>query len=309
MKTSYLAIGYACNQKCSFCPCSKEEAKYPFIPLVQLRAAVDEMIQKSCIEAIVISGGEPSLHPDFIPFVSYLTERDLCVNILSNAERFSDNAFIENIRRHVDTSLVNVVTTIHSQNPEEHERINGTKNSFSRTIQGLNNLLEIGAHITIKHCITAVNHKELTPFYRFIDASFPPEVDIQLCSIDYCGLGDDKYDHMLSFPELAKYLEDMFDCYIADTQRGSARHLYAINMPLCACDPCYWELIAPKTDTYSSYASPDEVGNADLTLAVESNVGAFGVACKNCKAEPVCPGTYRTAFEYFGDKIIRAYTD
>ena len=30
MNSAYLAISYICNQKCSFCPCTKEEKIYGF---------------------------------------------------------------------------------------------------------------------------------------------------------------------------------------------------------------------------------------------------------------------------------------
>ena len=31
MNSAYLAISYICNQKCSFCPCTKEEKKFKYM--------------------------------------------------------------------------------------------------------------------------------------------------------------------------------------------------------------------------------------------------------------------------------------
>lgn len=39
----------------------------------------------------------------------------------------------------------------------------------------------------------------------------------------------------------------------------------------------------------------------------ESFLGTFGKACERCKVEMICAGTYRTAFNYFGDRIIKPY--
>ena len=40
---------------------------------------------------------------------------------------------------------------------------------------------------------------------------------------------------------------------------------------------------------------------------VDSNVGLYTNACKKCKANQLCAGTYRTAFELFGDSIVKPY--
>lgn len=308
MSTGYIAISYICNQFCSFCPCSKAERKYPFTLLDDLKKTVDEMIVSSCIDSIVVSGGEPTLHPEFIPFIRYLNEKGLKVTILSNAERFDDDRLIANFVKSVAIDKVNVITTIHSQLRDQHESINGSVGSFTRTVNGLKKLVGNGVHVTVKHCLTRLNYKDLTEFYRFIDSEFDQAVDIQLCSIDYCGLTDEnKYDHMVVFPDLAEYMENMFDAYISDKEKGSSRKLYCINMPLCSCDPYYWDYFAQKSEGYSGYSAPTSEGKSSYSENSEKNVGTFGISCKECLAESICAGTYYTAFKYFGDSIIKKY--
>lgn len=309
MQSAYLAISYKCNQRCSFCPCSKEEAKYPFVALPELKKTAAEFVSEQNIDTIVISGGEPTIHPNFIEFLRFTTkELGLHTVVLSNGERYSDIQFIDQINEQADISRLTAITTIHSQNPDEHEAINGSKGSFKRSTNGLRNLCAIGADVIIKHCITKKNYKELEQFYLFVDEAFPPEICIQLCSIDYCGMDASEIEaHMLSFVDLQPYLEKMFDLYIANRNEGSERYMYAINMPFCACDPYYWDILTPCSDTYSGYASPNSEGEAVKQKNIESNVGTLADACSHCAAAELCPGTYRTAFEYFGNRIIRPY--
>lgn len=308
MKSGYIAIGYACNQKCSFCPCSSVETTYPFIRIEELEQAVDKMIEETEIDSVVVSGGEPTIHPNFINFISYLTEREIRTLILSNSEMFFKTSFIDDFCRRINIEKVSVITTLHSQKKEEHESINQTKDSFSRTVLGLKKLIERGIHVTIKHCITKMNYQDLCQFYRFIDSTFPQDVDVQMCSIDYCGLKENDYEEqMLVFPELGKYFEEMFDEYMLDLETGSKRHVYCINMPLCSCDPYYWKFFEQKSQEYLSYASPSKEGGPEVILSIENNVGTFFEECRSCKAEPICPGTYRTAFEIYGNKIVEKY--
>lgn len=309
MRTAYLAISYKCNQHCSFCPCSKEESMYPFVEMENIMNTAENFVKMQGVDTIVISGGEPTLHPRFMEIIEFITKKLNCsVTVLSNGEKYRDKTFIEKIKRMDIKEKYTAITTIHSQNAEEHERINGSKGSFSRSIAGLKMMEKIGVNVIIKHCITVTNYKELAEFYKFIDGEFEDSVNIQLCSIDYCGIEEkDLEKNKLSFVSLKPYLERMFDLYVKNCQKGSARYMYAINMPFCACDPYYWEFLTPKAEGYSAYASPDDSGDMVKLNQVDPNVDTFGGACQECKVKEICPGTYKTAFEYYGDTIIAPY--
>ncbi len=310
MKTAYIAICYHCNQRCRFCPCSREETGYPPIPLETLKDTVERFIRESGIGAIVVSGGEPTLHPQLPEFLAFLREKHLGVTVLTNAERFADPVFAGRIAEQVDGSAFMVTTTLHSQRKEEHEWVNQTPGSFGRSIRGLKNLMDMGLKVTVKHCINRQNEKELKAFYQFIGREFPEQADIQLCSIDYCRLsGEEREEQMVSFPQAAPYFEEMFDAYMEDRRGGSRRRLYCINMPLCAADPYYWDLFMKRSAGYEDYASPGKEGETSVTGHVEETVGTFGEACQGCIAREICAGTYRTAFAYYGDRIVRAYTE
>lgn len=309
MGVAYIAISYMCNQKCSFCPCSQEEKKYQEAKLEELKANVIDMMERSLIDGIVVSGGEPTLYSHFIEFIQFLCKRNLKITLLSTSEKFSDKEFVKSFANSININQIEVISTIHSHLQEQHERINGTKNSFERTITGLNNLSLEGIHTTVKHCITRENYKDLKMFYEFVDERFPLSTDIQMCSIDYCGIMPEEYEkHKIVFPELDQYFEKLFDYHIEKGNRERTRHMYCINMPLCSADPYYWRFFAQKPDGYSEYVSAMEKGNVRISDIVEKEVDTFGKVCKECKAESICPGTYRSAFELFGDKIVKKYT-
>lgn len=310
MNAAYLAISYKCNQKCSFCPCSKEEKRYPYSNLEQLKERAEAFVKKQGVDMIVLSGGEPTIHPDFIGILKYIIQELGCnVTILSNGEMYSNNVFVDKIKSIGATDKITAITTLHSQDPKQHEGINGSSGSLKRSCDGLKNMFAIGVDVIIKHCITKANYKELVDFYRFVDETFDEGINLQLCSIDYCGMEKDELEqHMLSFVELRPYLEAMFDYYIERCEQGSLRHMYAINMPFCSCDPYYWNILVGRGDTYRVYGSPDENGEMDKIDQVERNVDTFGKGCQFCSAREICPGTYKTAFEYYGEKIIEPYT-
>lgn len=165
MTQGYIAIGYMCNQKCSFCPCSKEEKKYPIPSLKELKQTIETMITESGMDSIVVSGGEPTIHPEFCEFIKFLCEKKLNVTVLSNSEKFSQTDFLNKFLIMADPRYVEIITTIHSQVAVDHERVNGSAGSFERSIQGLRCLQSNGFHVTVKHCITKENYKDLFKLY------------------------------------------------------------------------------------------------------------------------------------------------
>jgi MoaA/NifB/PqqE/SkfB family radical SAM enzyme len=283
---------------------------YPKVGFNELKNSIDTMIQEKKVDSIVVSGGEPTIHSDFFDIIKYMTEKNLNITVLSNSERFYEKEFCKEFSEIVNKEKTMVITTIHSQNQEEHEFINQSKGSFIRSIEGLKQLALNGVDVTVKHCITRLNHKDLAKFYKFINSEFTEKVSIQLCSIDYCGLKEDELEsNMLDFPRLQSYFEEMFDLYIEDLEKGSKRNVYCINMPLCSCDPYYWRFFTMKTGNYKGYASPNNKGEQKLSDNIENNTGTFAQECMDCIVNEICPGTYRTAFECYGNKIVKKYTE
>lgn len=307
-KTAYLAIAYLCNENCKFCPCSKNEKK------LEETTSYSEIIQSITefqakgIERVVISGGEPTLHPDLVRIINSIQSVGMYVVLLSNSERFANTKFFESFINGIDSSKIEVITTLHSHIEKKHEEANQTHGSFHRTVEGLHNLCKSKITVIIKHCITKHNYKELSDFYVFCDTNFPEEVSIQLCGIDYCGIPKEKLkDEMLSFVDLRPHLEYMFDLHISRQNEGNCRNLYTINIPLCAADVFYWNykcFMRKKTGKiYQAYKDPRNHSVSD----VDNNVSQCIGACEECKANTVCSGTYKSAFEAFGDAIIKPY--
>jgi MoaA/NifB/PqqE/SkfB family radical SAM enzyme len=64
-----------CNYRCSYCKSYNNKAP-AFTPLDKLKSAVDKLINLNREKLIItLSGGEPSIHPDYIEFISYLSDR------------------------------------------------------------------------------------------------------------------------------------------------------------------------------------------------------------------------------------------
>lgn len=295
---SYIAIGYACNQNCKGCPI-KEKEKINF-SLDELKMKIDE-IAESSDKIVTLSGGEPTVHPAFLDIVNYMMEKDLYVTILTNAERFSDKTFVNEFYEKIKIDHIRIITTIHSSEVAVHEEQNGKPDSFTKTINGLNNLFMKGINITIKHCVSKMNYNNTEEFLSFIDDTFHPSVDIQLWGLDYSGLDRESAKKLfIPFREMQEKLEKAFDKYFSIYEKNG-RKISVHNIPLCAADPIYWNLFVKPQDVeaYGKYYDPKN------TLSdFRDDSGCYSQECKSCYVNEICMGTYKSAFEYFGDYIV-----
>ncbi len=304
----YLAISYVCNQKCTFCPCGTLKQQREFLPLSEIY----DFIEKNAdIEDrhIIISGGEPTLHPNFTEIIKLFQKEHYRITILTTSERFSDLNFTKQVFENLDPSGIKVITTLHSQSKEEHEHTNGTSGSFERSIAGVKNVAAYGCIAVVKHCITRANYKDLNKFYHFVNQVFPQQINIQFCSIDYCGIDDQNQEQeFVSFPMMKEYLEDMFDAYMSDLRdKRTMRRLYCINMPLCAAEPIYWQFLQKNSAHYAAHISPNSSGNLQVNYNVKDIVSISEMYCQNCLVKNICAGTYCSAFDIYGERLIVPY--
>lgn len=94
---------------------------------------------------VTLSGGEPLLHPDMIPFLEYCHDKDLSVNVLSNLLLLDDN-IIDEMRKN---PLLSVQTSIYSMNPHVHDEITGIHGSLKKTKRAVQDLILAGIPVQI----------------------------------------------------------------------------------------------------------------------------------------------------------------
>ena len=105
---------------------------------------------------ITISGGEPLLHKDLIPFLRKCRELDLSVNVLSNLALLNDT-IIEEMKKN---PLLSVQTSIYSINPAVHDSITHKSGSFELTKSAVLKLIKAGIPVQISCPIMKENKND-----------------------------------------------------------------------------------------------------------------------------------------------------
>lgn len=309
MKTLFVSPSYVCNEKCVFCPCYKEAKRYAPIPASLLKSCIKEALQKNKIEMVLISGGEPTLYKELPEMMNYIREAGLKIGILSNSLRFADGIFFNSFINTVGVDF-ELTTAFHSHVAEEHDAITGIKRSFEKSLEGINNLIQAGVHVTIKHVINGLSYKALPEFAQWVYRTFPDSVSWVICNMDLCGEAlDNNSLTAVSFDESKAYLEKTLDIVVENHNKGRHRNVSVFNTPLCCIDPYYWKFLQKYESEESMSALLLPSADMDVTPSVKYDLrgdgGANFTPCKACLVKSICPGTWRQTAEYFGDKIFK----
>ena len=122
MPSMYLALGYFCNHHCFFCPCGEKSELPVFAPKNQLLQAIESGIKHQQIDQITLSGGEPTLHPDFYELLHFCVNHGLRVTILSNGDSLSRMEYAKKLFDGIDRHAISVTTALHSDLGELHDK-------------------------------------------------------------------------------------------------------------------------------------------------------------------------------------------
>lgn len=308
---AYIALGYACNHRCIFCPCGKETDRktVPGLSVDEFHAYVDRICQNPHIQSITLSGGEPTMQKHFTDFLDILSDTQLQVGVLTNSDFLSNPKIFQQVVKHANPKQVHFTTALHAHQAEDHDAITQVNGSFHRSVATLQQLMLSGYNISIKHVIHQGSYQTLPSYITTMLTLFPKSnVSFILCGMDYCGMERETIERVkVSFHELSSYLEQSLRDF--ETQNTANHFLKVTELPLCAVDPYYWKYFSySQKQTLSAYASPivKSTDHTRLRFNVESDCDTFPKACQQCIVRHLCPGLWRSAWQLFGDQAVNA---
>jgi pyruvate-formate lyase-activating enzyme len=169
---SIIRVNFHCNQACSFCFVSTH---LPTVDDARLHAAIHAAAARG--ERIVLSGGEPTLHPRLLDLIRLAKQASpLTVQLQTNAVLLDDPALAFAI---AEAGVAEAFVSLHGATAEVSDAITGAPGTFARTVVGLDNLARTPIYTILNFVIHRDNHREL-PAYVRLAASRWPEAAINL---------------------------------------------------------------------------------------------------------------------------------
>ncbi len=147
-----LELTYRCNEKCIHCyiddfrDCGKELRLRDYVRII------DELAEMNCL-SLLITGGEPTLHPDFLEIVRYAQKRRMLVNLYTNGLAIESDMLDELIELRPNS----ISFSFYGGTPAVHDGITGIQGSFEKSMRTLLLVKARGIDVFIKTVVMKQN--------------------------------------------------------------------------------------------------------------------------------------------------------
>ncbi|MDY3885590.1 radical SAM/SPASM domain-containing protein [Porphyromonas somerae] len=157
-------LTHKCNLRCQHCfqESSPTSDKGEIILSPTEWIDVFKKLEQASVNRIIISGGEPLFYPEFRLLARSIFDLNISYYILSNGTLIT-----KSMAGLMSKENVTVNISLDGRSKELHEILRG-RNTYHRTIRGIENLIESGAKTIISSVIHKQNRYDLGNFISFL---------------------------------------------------------------------------------------------------------------------------------------------
>jgi len=274
-----------CNNNCLMCTNPDRpwlslnglpEEGYDYEILIKRIKRLKEKITSS--DAIILTGGEPTLHPRFLDIFRFICQNfpQQEIRILTNGRRFFYKDFTKSV---LEADNLNIAVSLYGPTAKINDGITRVKNSFKQTIKGLENLLLYKNNnqiIEIRTVISQLSYQHLGQILDLIKKRFSSIDRVILIFMEIEGQADKNFKTVgISYSRVRPYLEKLYPLL------NSFKELRLYHFPLCTLKSKFWPFVWRTLPT-------EEV--------------AFASSCNQCQYKKYCLGIHNGYLEKLGSK-------
>jgi radical SAM protein with 4Fe4S-binding SPASM domain len=157
-------ITRTCNLHCAHCYSDSDTLLYPGeLTRTEAFRILDDLAAYG-VKHVLLSGGEPTLHPEFQTIATHARSQGLSLTLSTNGTRLTPRlaGWIKQTGfAYVGISLDGI--------GETHDRFRGKHGAFDRAIQGIRNCRAVGQKTGLRLTLTRNNIRELDGIFRLVE--------------------------------------------------------------------------------------------------------------------------------------------
>jgi len=134
INTGWLTLTPFCNNACSFCYYVNQNDNKSIMSVKDV-AKYSKLLKKLNVKTVILIGGEPTCHPEFIKIVDLLYKDGHKISIVSNGYGYANKVICNN----TINKLKNITLSVEGS-PRIHNKIVGNKNAYFNIKQSILNI-------------------------------------------------------------------------------------------------------------------------------------------------------------------------
>lgn len=211
-----------CNLRCIHCYSDSESREYPGeLTWNECMGVLDDLAQYG-VPGVLLSGGEPMIHPRFYDLARYARERGLRLTLSTNgtlidaeaAQKLKDIGFA-----YVGISLDGIGAT--------HDHFRGRTGAFDKTVAAFRHCKEVGQKVGLRLTLSSNTIADLERILDFIEQESIDRVCFY--HLVYSGRGSGVVD--VSHEDTRRALDKIIDRTAAWVRRGTPREVLTVDQP------------------------------------------------------------------------------
>lgn len=285
-----LCVWDKCNNRCRMCtnptapwPAWDGSFDYDYDSIIARLEKKREEILKQ--DSIYITGGEPTIHPQFREIIKYLKINfpKQTIRLLTNGRSFSYEQYAKEVLE-LDSDL-EIDMSLYGVSAEQHDAVTQAPGSFEQSCAGLKNLIKNkkGSQVIgLRFVLTRESYQDIKYFLDLVKKEFVGLNRLIIIFPEYEAQAlENQKNIMIKYSEVKEFLTESFGRMKEISQRLDLR-LY--HFPLCQLEKKFWPW------TWKTWPE------------IEID---FPSVCDNCLAKEYCVGIHKTYLEVVGDKEFK----
>jgi MoaA/NifB/PqqE/SkfB family radical SAM enzyme len=284
-------LGEQCNNDCPMCSNTGRPEAF-FIPTPELLRRVDALFEQGMLR-VVITGGEPTIHPGFWDVVLGLGQRGIVWDINSHGRTFAELDFAEKAR---EQGLERAIISLHSHEVAISALISGVKaKAHHETIAGIKNLSHVGVHVLVNFVLTTHNATEPPAFVEYCSETFGCAVDIKFAFPTTSGKGGEWDGIQLRYSDVAPAIREA-----RQVAKDLGTKIHFESVPNCILRDAGLRNLSRSGFGETHYLE-DVHGESLFSIRhIEASFSGYPPGCEECSAFENCPGVSLDYLNTFG---------
>lgn len=295
LKKALIKIHYQCNNNCVFCHAEEKRKRKP----LNFSQITEKIVLARWLPAdlILLSGGEPTAHPDFLKLINFLAKREIPFGLVTNGRAFSSGQFTKVLK---NKGLNYVYLTLHSSDETLHDKIAGAKGAFKETSHGLKNLCRLGMNdieIIVNTVVIKSNLNKLKSIINFLSKFRDSISRIKFTLVEPRGAAFANFERTV--PNLGKGAEKINSALEYGLKKNL--NVYWDNLPFCLVEE---NLRERRDDLRSNNIRWMSETFEKKFYPVDEGDTVKPAQCKGCAYFKKCPGIFEKYIQKRGDQEI-----